>query len=71
MGKMFQWGSCIPSSILKRWDAKKIAIYRVIRLVDVGVVVAQEEGQGKPRELSKAQEKKGDILRSWPERALT
>ena len=50
---------CIPSSILRRWDAKKnLARYQVMRLVDAGESVTQKEGQGKPRELAKAHEKK-------------
>ena len=37
---------------------KKSAIYRVMRSVDAEETVAQEEGQGKPHKLTKAQEKK-------------
>ena len=36
----------------------KTAIYCVMRSVDAGEAVPMEEGQGKPRKLTKAQEKK-------------
>ena len=42
----------------KKMGCKKNAIYRVMRLVDAGESVAQKEGQGRPRKLTKAQEKK-------------
>ena len=48
----------IPLSILRNWDAKKNATYRVMRLVDAGESVAQREGQGRSRKLIKAKEKK-------------
>ena len=37
---------------------KNTAKYRVMRLIDAGEAVPQEEGQGKPRKLTKSQEKK-------------
>ena len=37
---------------------KKTAIYCVMRLIDAGESVAQKEGQGMPRKLTKPQEKK-------------
>ena len=37
---------------------KNLARYQVMRLVDAGESVTQKEGQGKPRELAKAHEKK-------------
>ena len=44
---------------MRRWDAKKnLARYQVMRLVDAGESVTQKEGQGKPRKLAKAHEKK-------------
>ena len=42
----------------KKMECKKSAIYRVMRSVDAEETVAQEEGQGKPHKLTKAQEKK-------------
>ena len=46
------------SSILRRWDAKNTAKYRVMRLIDAGEAAPQEKGQGKPRKLTKSQEKR-------------
>ena len=37
---------------------KKNVKYRVMRLIDAGEAVPQEEGQGKPRKLAKSQEKR-------------
>ena len=42
----------------EKMGCKKSAIYRVMRSVDAEETVAQEEGQGKPHKLTKAQEKK-------------
>ena len=58
-GKNVSKGKMYNSSILRRWDAKKKdAKYRVMRLIDAGEAVPQEEGQGKPRKLTKSQEKR-------------
>ena len=57
-GKIVSKGEMYTSSILRIWDAKKNAKYRVMRLIDAGEAVPQEEGQGKPRKLTKSQEKR-------------
>ena len=42
----------------EKMGCKDTAKYRVMRLIDAGEAVPQEEGQGKPRKLTKSQEKK-------------
>ena len=42
----------------KKMGCKKTTIYQVMRWVDAGESVAQKEGQGRPRILSTAQERK-------------
>ena len=46
--KCFKGEDVYLPAFLRRWDAKKNDIYRVMRLVDAGEALAQEEGQGKP-----------------------
>ena len=42
----------------EKMGCKKNAKYHVMRLIDAGEAVPQEEGQGKPRKLTKSQEKR-------------
>ena len=42
----------------EKMGCKETAKYRVMRLIDAGEAVTQGEGQGKPRKLTKSQEKK-------------
>ena len=56
-GKNVSKGKMYTFQHFKKMGCKKTAIYRVMRLVDAGESVAQE-GQGRPRKLTKAQEKK-------------
>ena len=57
-GKNVSKGKMYTFQHFKKMGCKKTAIYRVMRLVDAGESVAQKEGQGRPRKLTKAQEKK-------------
>ena len=57
-GKNVSKGELYTFQHFKRMGCKKSAIYRVMRSVDAEETVAQEEGQGKPHKLTKAQEKK-------------
>ena len=57
-GKNVSNGKMYTFQHFKKMGCKKTAIYRVMRLVDAGESVAQKEGQGRPRKLTKAQEKK-------------
>ena len=70
-GKNVSKGKMYTVQHFKKMGCKKIALYHVMRLVDAGESMTQREGQGRLRKLTKAQEKEGDILRSWRERALT
>ena len=57
-GKNVSKGEMYTFQHFEKMGCKKSAIYRVMRSVDAEETVAQEEGQGKPHKLTKAQEKK-------------
>ena len=57
-GKKCFKGGDVYLEHFEKMGCKKSAIYRVMRSVDAEETVAQEEGQGKPHKLTKAQEKK-------------
>ena len=57
-GKNVSKGKMYTFEHFQKMGCKKTAIYRVMRLVDAGESVAQKEGQGRPRKLTSAQEKK-------------
>ena len=58
-GKNVSKGEMYTFKHFEKMGCKKSAIYRVMRSVDAEETVAQEEGQGKPHKLTKAQEKEG------------
>ena len=58
-GKNVSKGEMYTFQYFEKMVCKKSAIYRVMRSVDAEETVAQEEGQGKPHKLTKAQEKEG------------
>ena len=47
-GKNVSKGEMYTFQHFEKMGCKKSAIYRVMRLVDAGEALAQEEGQGKP-----------------------
>ena len=55
----------------KKMGCKKTAIYRVMKLVDAGESVEQKEGQGRPRKLTSAQERKVKLAFNNKKNALT
>ena len=57
-GKNVSKGKMYTFQHFRKMGCKKTIIYRVMRLVDAGESVAQKEGQGRPRILSTAQERK-------------
>ena len=58
-GKNVSKGKMYTFQSFKRMGCKKkTAIYCVMRLIDAGESVAQKEGQGMPRKLTKPQERK-------------
>ena len=54
---------CFPVFLEDGWQ-KEPTIYCVMRLIDAGESVAQKEGQGRQRKLTKLHAGKGDILKS-------
>ena len=68
--KMLHREWCIPSSILRRWYAKKTAIHRVMQLVDEESPWRRRRGR-EGRVNWQSPGKEGDILRSQWKRALT
>ena len=57
-GKNVSKGKMYTFQHFKKMGCKKTAIYCVMRLADAGESVVQKEGQGRPRKMTKAQEKK-------------
>ena len=57
-GKNVSKGKMYTFQHFKKMGYNKTAIYRVMKLVDAGESVEQKEGQGRPRKLTSAQERK-------------
>ena len=57
-GKNVSKGKMYTFQHFKKMGCKKTDIYRVMKLVDAGESVEQKEGQGRPRKLTSAQERK-------------
>ena len=70
-GKNVSKGKMYTFQHFKKMGCKKTAIYRVMKLVDAGESVEQKEGQGRPRKLTSAQERKVKLAFNNKKNALT